>query len=123
MIKEDLKTFEGQAAVPSASPTPSPMSSPPARRNLYDAVTVRPRGDEPPLNGSSQQATTAGFTSASRDGPATPASIEHRGDPQVAERRRKRLEKRRNEMRYGDPARTDNVWRDGLSEMLGRTER
>lgn len=122
MVKEDLKTFEGKPLFPERLAYTVTYELSPGEKDLYDAVTqyVREemnRADRLKQEGDNKRGFTVGFalTVLQRRLASSPEAI-----LKSLERRRKRLEKRRNEMRYGDPAATDNDLARRLSEMLGR---
>ena len=122
MVKEDLKTFEGRPLFPERLAYTVTYELSPGEKDLYDAVTqyVREemnRADRLKEQGDNKRGFTVGFalTVLQRRLASSPEAI-----LKSLERRRKRLEKRRNEMRYGDPAATDNDLARKLSEMLGR---
>ena len=122
MIKEDLKTFEGKPLFPERLAYTVTYELSPGEKDLYDAVTqyVREemnRADRLKQQGDNKRGFTVGFalTVLQRRLASSPEAI-----LKSLERRRKRLEKRRNEMRYGDQAATDNDLARRLSEMLGR---
>ena len=122
MVKEDLKTFEGKPLFPERRAYTVTYELSPGEKDLYDAVTqyVREemnRADRLKQEGDNKRGFTVGFalTVLQRRLASSPEAI-----LKSLERRRKRLEKRRNEMRYGDQAATDNDLARRLSEMLGR---
>jgi superfamily II DNA or RNA helicase len=122
MVKEDLKTFEGKPLFPERRAYTVTYELSPGEQDLYEAVTqyVREemnRADRLKQQGDSKRGFTVGFalTVLQRRLASSPEAI-----LKSLERRHKRLEKRRNEMRYGQAATSDNdlAWR--LAEMLGR---
>jgi superfamily II DNA or RNA helicase len=122
MVKEDLKTFEGKPLFPERRAYTVTYELSTGEKDLYDAVTqyVREemnRADRLKQEGDNKRGFTVGFalTVLQRRLASSPEAI-----LKSLERRRKRLEKRRNEMRYGDQAATDNDLARRLSEMLGR---
>jgi superfamily II DNA or RNA helicase len=122
MVKEDLKTFEGRPLFPERRAYTVAYELTPGEKDLYDAVTqyVRDemnRADRLREQGDSKRGFTVGFalTVLQRRLASSPEAI-----LKSLERRRKRLEKRRNEMRYGEPIAQDDDLARKLSEMLGR---
>jgi superfamily II DNA or RNA helicase len=122
MVKEDLKTFEGRPLFPERRAYTVAYELTPDEKDLYDAVTqyVRDemnRADRLRAQGDSKRGFTVGFalTVLQRRLASSPEAI-----LKSLERRRKRLEKRRSEMRYGRPAASDDDLARKLSEMLGR---
>ena len=122
MVKEDLKTFEGRPLFPERRAYTVSYELSPGEKDLYDAVTqyVREemnRADRLKQEGDNKRSFTVGFalTVLQRRLASSPEAI-----LKSLERRRKRLEKRRHEMRYGEPAAQDNDLARRLSEMLGR---
>jgi superfamily II DNA or RNA helicase len=122
MIKEDLKTFEGKPLFPERRAYTVAYGLSDAEKDLYDAVTqyVREemsRADRLKETGDTKRGFTVGFalTVLQRRLASSPEAI-----LKSLERRHKRLEKRRNEIRYGQTATTDNDLAKRLSEMLGR---
>jgi superfamily II DNA or RNA helicase len=122
MVKEDLKTFEGRPLFPERRAYTVAYELSDAEKDLYDAVTqyVREemsRADRLREAGDSKRGFTVGFalTVLQRRLASSPEAI-----LKSLERRHRRLEKRRNEMRYGQTAATDNDLARRLSEMLGR---
>ena len=122
MVKEDLKTFEGRPLFPERRAYTVSYELSPGEKDLYDAVTqyVREemnRADRLRAEGDSKRGFTVGFalTVLQRRLASSPEAI-----LRSLERRRKRLEKRRSEMQYGEPAAQDNDLARRLSEMLGR---
>lgn len=104
MVKEELLTFDGRPLFPErrASTVPYPLSG--LERELYEAVTdyVRQewnRADELRNAGQQQRGNTIGFalTVLQRRLASSPEAI-----LRSLERRRARLEQRRNEFRYGE---------------------
>ena len=122
MVKEDLKTFEGRPLFPERRAYTVSYELSPGEKDLYDAVTqyVRDemnRADRLKQEGDNKRSFTVGFalTVLQRRLASSPEAIF-----KSLERRRKRLEKRRHEMRYGEPATQDSDLARRLSEMLGR---
>ena len=122
MVKEDLKTFEGRPLFPERCAYTVAYELSPAEMDLYDAVTqyVREemsRADRLRAEGDTRRGFTVGFalTVLQRRLASSPEAI-----LKSLERRRKRLEKRRAELRYGEPAAADRDLARRLSEMLGR---
>jgi len=122
MVKEDLKTFDGKPLFPERRAYTVAYELSAAEKDLYDAVTqyVREemsRADRLKESGDNKRGFTVGFalTVLQRRLASSPEAI-----LKSLERRQKRLEKRRNEMRYGQTAVTDNDLSKRLSEMLGR---
>jgi superfamily II DNA or RNA helicase len=122
MVKEDLKTFEGRPLFPERRAYTVAYELTPGEKDLYDAVTqyVRDemnRADRLREQGDSKRGFTVGFalTVLQRRLASSPEAI-----LKSLERRRKRLEKRRSEMRFGRLAASDDDLARKLSEMLGR---
>jgi superfamily II DNA or RNA helicase len=106
MIKEELLTFEGRPLFPErrASTVPYPLSG--LEHELYEAVTTYVRQEWNRVDalkqaGESQRGNTVGFalTVLQRRLASSPEAI-----LRSLERRRKRLEQRRDEIRYGPAA-------------------
>jgi superfamily II DNA or RNA helicase len=122
MVKEDLKTFGGKPLFPERRAYTVAYELSDAEKDLYDAVTqyVREemsRADRLKETGDSKRGFTVGFalTVLQRRLASSPEAI-----LKSLERRHKRLEKRRNEIRYGQTAVGDNDLAKRLAEMLGR---
>ena len=122
MVKEDLKTFEGKPLFPERRAYTVSYELSDNEMDLYNAVTdyVRDemnRADRLKQQGDSKRGFTVGFalTVLQRRLASSPEAI-----LKSLERRHKRLEKRRNEIRYGQAAASDNDLARRLAEMLGR---
>jgi superfamily II DNA or RNA helicase len=122
MVKEDLKTFEGKPLFPERRAYTVSYELSDDEMVLYNAVTdyVRDemnRADRLKQQGDSKRGFTVGFalTVLQRRLASSPEAI-----LKSLERRHKRLEKRRNEIRYGQAAASDNDLARRLTEMLGR---
>ena len=122
MVKEDLKTFEGRPLFPERRAYTVSYELSPREKDLYDAVTqyVRDemnRADRLKQEGDNKRSFTVGFalTVLQRRLASSPEAI-----LKSLERRHKRLEKRRHEMRYGERAAQDSDLARRLSEMLGK---
>jgi superfamily II DNA or RNA helicase len=122
MVKEDLKTFDGRPLFPERRAYTVAYELSDAEQDLYEAVTqyVREemsRADRLAEQGDSKRGFTVGFalTVLQRRLASSPEAI-----LQSLIRRHARLKKRRDEMRSGTPASTDNDLARQLSEMLGR---
>ncbi len=122
MVKEDLTTFDGRPLFPERRAYTVGYELSPGERDLYDAVTqyVREemnRADRLREQGDAKRGFTVGFalTVLQRRLASSPEAI-----GKSLERRRKRLEKRRREMQYGDHAAADNDLARRLTELLGR---
>ena len=121
MVKEDLKTFEGKPLFPERCAYTVAYELSPGEKDLYDSVTqyVRDemnRADRLKQEGDNKRSFTVGFalTVLQRRLASSPEAI-----LKSIERRRKRLEKRRNEMRYGETAQDTDLAKH-LSELLGK---
>jgi superfamily II DNA or RNA helicase len=122
MVKEDLKTFEGKPLFPERRAYTVTYELSSGEQDLYEAVTqyVREemnRADRLREQGDKKRGFTVGFalTVLQRRLASSPEGI-----LKSLERRHKRLEKRRNEIRYGQTAASDNDLAQRLAEMLGR---
>ena len=122
MVKEDLKTFEGRPLFPERRAYTVAYELSLGEKDLYDAVTqyVREemnRAERLREQGDNKRGFTVGFalTVLQRRLASSPEAI-----LKSLERRRKRLEKRRNEMRYGGTAAQDNDLAKRLGELLGK---
>ena len=122
MVKEDLKTFDGRPLFPERRAYTVAYELSDAEKDLYEAVTqyVREemsRADRLAEQGDSKRGFTVGFalTVLQRRLASSPEAI-----LQSLVRRHARLKKRRDEMRSGTAAGTDNDLARRLSEMLGR---
>ena len=122
MVKEDLKTFEGKPLFPERRAYTVAYELSEDEKILYDAVTEYVRDEMNRADRLATQATTsAASPSASRSRscngawPPAPEAI-----LKSLERRHKRLEKRRNEMRYGSSPATDDDLARRLSDLLGK---
>jgi superfamily II DNA or RNA helicase len=123
MVKEDLKTFEGKPLFPERRAYTVAYELSPGEKDLYDAVTayVRDemnRADRLKQQGDNKRGFTVGFalTVLQRRLASSPEAI-----LKSLERRRKRLEKRRSEMRYGEPAALATTWPSGSANCSART--
>ena len=122
MVKEDLKTFEGRPLFPERRAYTVAYELSDAEQDLYEAVTQYVReemnhADKLKEAGDFKRGVTVGFalTVLQRRLASSPEAI-----LKSLERRHKRLEKRRNEMRYGDFAREDQNLAARLRDMLGK---
>jgi superfamily II DNA or RNA helicase len=122
MVKEDLKTFEGRPLFPERRAYTVSYELSPDEQALYSAVTdyVRDemnRADRLKQEGDAKRGFTVGFalTVLQRRLASSPEAI-----LKSLERRTKRLEKRRNEMRYGSTAAQDNDLAARLRDLLGK---
>ena len=123
MVKEDLKTFEGRPLFPERRAYTVSYELSPGEKDLYDAVTqyVRDemnRADRLKQEGDNKRSFTVGFalTVLQRRLASSPEAI-----LKSLERRHKRLEKRRREMRYGEPAARTTTWPDGSARCSAKT--
>ena len=121
MVKEDLKTFEGRPLFPERRAYTVSYELSPGEKDLYDAVTqyVREemnRADRLKKEGD-KRSFTVGFalTVLQRRLASSPEAIF-----KSLERRHKRLEKRRAEMRYGSQTATDDNLTARLRDLLGK---
>ena len=122
MVKEDLKTFEGKPLFPERRAYTVAYELSENEKILYDAVTdyVRDQmnlADRLRDTGDKKRGFTVGFalTVLQRRLASSPEAI-----LKSLERRHKRLEKRRNEMRYGGNSATDDDLARRLRDLLGK---
>jgi superfamily II DNA or RNA helicase len=122
MVKEDLKTFEGRPLFPERRAYTVAYELSDAEKSLYDAVTEYVRdqmnlADRLRDAGDKKRGFTVGFalTVLQRRLASSPEAI-----LKSLERRHKRLEKRRNEMRYGPSSATDDDLARRLRDLLGK---
>ncbi|MGH7068738.1 MAG: helicase-related protein [Acetobacteraceae bacterium] len=122
MVKEDLKTFDGRPLFPErrAYTVAYQLSDP--EQELYEAVTQYVReemtnADKLREAGDLRRGATVGFalTVLQRRLASSPEAI-----LKSLERRHKRLEKRRNELRYGDFSGEDQNLAARLRDLLGK---
>jgi superfamily II DNA or RNA helicase len=122
MVKEDLKTFEGKPLFPERRAYTVAYELSEDEKILYDAVTEYVRdqmnlADRLRDTGDKKRGFTVGFalTVLQRRLASSPEAI-----LKSLERRHKRLEKRRNEMRYGSSSATDDDLARRLRDLLGK---
>jgi SNF2 family DNA or RNA helicase len=122
MVKEDLKTFEGTPLFPERRAYTVTYELSSGEQDLYEAVTqyVREemnRADRLKAQGDKKRGFTVGFalTVLQRRLASSPEAI-----LKSLGRRRKRLERRRHEVQYGDHVTADRDLARRLSELLGR---
>jgi superfamily II DNA or RNA helicase len=122
MVKEDLKTFEGRPLFPERRAYTVPYELSHAEKDLYEAVTLyvreeMNRAERLREQGDKKRGFTVGFalTVLQRRLASSPEAI-----CKSLERRRKRLEKRRNEMQYGDREGIDRDLARRMNELLGK---
>jgi superfamily II DNA or RNA helicase len=122
MVKEDLKTFEGKPLFPERKAYTVSYELSPAEHDLYEAVTqyVREemnRAERLKQEGDKKRGFTVGFalTVLQRRLASSPEAI-----LKSLERRRARLERRRQEMRFGNQASGDADLARRLRDMLGK---
>ena len=122
MVKEDLKTFEGKPLFPERRAYTVAYELSENEKNLYDAVTEYVRdqmnlADRLRDAGDKKRGFTVGFalTVLQRRLASSPEAI-----LKSLERRHKRLEKRRSEMRYGSSSATDDDLARRLRDLLGK---
>ena len=122
MVKEDLKTFEGKPLFPERCAYTVSYELSENEKILYDAVTEYVR-DQMGLAerlsdaGDKKRGFTVGFalTVLQRRLASSPEAI-----LKSLERRHRRLEKRRTEMRYGSSSSTDDDLARRLRDLLGK---
>ena len=122
MVKEDLKTFEGTPLFPERRAYTVSYELSQGEQDLYEAVTqyVREemnRADRLKQEGDKKRSFTVGFalTVLQRRLASSPEAI-----LKSLERRRRRLERRRHEVQYGDYTTADKDLARRLNELLGR---
>ena len=122
MIKEDLLTFDGRPLFPERIAETIAYQLSPAERDLYEAVTqyVREemnRADRLKQEGDRPRGTTVGFalTVLQRRLASSPEAI-----LRSLERRRARLQQRRQEILTAQRGGTDRMMSRRLAELLGR---
>ena len=122
MVKEDLKTFEGKPLFPERRAYTVAYELSEAEQDLYEAVTQYVReemtnADKLKEAGDFKRGATVGFalTVLQRRLASSPEAI-----LKSLERRHKRLEKRRNELRYGNIASEDQNLTARLRDLLGK---
>ncbi len=122
MVKEDLKTFEGKPLFPERRAYTVAYELSEDEKILYDAVTEYVRdqmnlADRLRDAGDKKRGFTVGFalTVLQRRLASSPEAI-----LKSLERRHKRLEKRRSEMRYGSSSSTDDDLARRLRDLLGK---
>ena len=122
MVKEDLKTFDGTPLFPERRAYTVSYELSRGEQDLYEAVTqyVREemnRADRLRQEGDKKRSFTVGFalTVLQRRLASSPEAI-----LKSLERRRRRLERRRHEVRYGDHTTADKDLARQLNELLGR---
>src|SRR3984957_6015484 len=122
MVKEDLKTFEGKPLFPERRAYTVAYDLSEAEQDLYEAVTQYVReemtnADKLKEAGDFKRGATVGFalTVLQRRLASSPEAI-----LKSLERRHKRLEKRRNELRYGNIASEDQNLTARLRDLLGK---
>jgi superfamily II DNA or RNA helicase len=122
MVKEDLKTFEGKPLFPERCAYTVAYELSKNEKILYDAVTEYVRdqmnlADRLRDAGDKKRGFTVGFalTVLQRRLASSPEAI-----LKSLERRHKRLEKRRSEMRYGSSSATDDDRARRLRDLLGK---
>jgi superfamily II DNA or RNA helicase len=122
MVKEDLKTFEGKPLFPERRAYTVAYELSDAEHELYEAVTQYVReemtnADKLKEAGDLKRGATVGFalTVLQRRLASSPEAI-----LKSLERRHRRLEKRRNELRYGDIASEDRNLAARLRDLLGK---
>jgi len=122
MVKEDLKTFEGKPLFPERRAYTVSYQLSTDEHDLYEAVTLyvrdeMNRAERLKQQGDNKRGFTVGFalTVLQRRLASSPEAI-----LKSLERRRKRLERRRDEMQYGDHGTSDTDLARKLREMLGR---
>ena len=122
MVKEDLKTFEGKPLFPERRAYTVAYELSEDEKDLYEAVTQYVReemnhADRLKEAGDNKRGFTVGFalTVLQRRLASSPEAI-----LKSLERRHKRLEKRRNEMRYGNIASEDDDLARRLRDLLGK---
>ena len=122
MVKEDLKTFEGKPLFPERRAYTVGYELSEDEKILYEAVTEYVRdqmnlADRLRDAGDKKRGFTVGFalTVLQRRLASSPEAI-----LKSLERRHKRLEKRRNEMRYGSSSSTDDDLARRLRDLLGK---
>ena len=122
MVKEDLKTFDGRPLFPERRAYTVAYQLSDAEQELYEAVTQYVReemtnADKLKEAGDFKRGATVGFalTVLQRRLASSPEAI-----LKSLERRHKRLEKRRNELRYGDFSGEDQNLAARLRDLLGK---
>ena len=122
MVKEDLKTFDGRPLFPERRAYTVAYELSDAEQELYEAVTQYVReemtnADKLKEAGDFKRGATVGFalTVLQRRLASSPEAI-----LKSLERRHKRLEKRRNELRYGDFSGEDQHLAARLRDLLGK---
>ena len=122
MVKEDLKTFDGRPLFPERRAYTVAYQLSDAEQELYEAVTQYVReemtnADKLKEAGDLKRGATVGFalTVLQRRLASSPEAI-----LKSLERRHKRLEKRRNELRYGDFSGEDQHLAARLRDLLGK---
>ncbi len=122
MVKEDLKTFEGKPLFPERKAYTVGYELSGAEHDLYEAVTRYVReemsnADKLKEHGDNKRGFTVGFalTVLQRRLASSPEAI-----LRSLERRHRRLEKRRNEMRYGAATAEDDDLARRLRDLLGK---
>ena len=122
MVKEDLKTFDGRPLFPERRAYTVAYQLSDAELELYEAVTQYVReemtnADKLKEAGDLRRGATVGFalTVLQRRLASSPEAI-----LKSLERRHKRLEKRRNELRYGDFSGEDQHLAARLRDLLGK---
>ena len=122
MVKEDLKTFEGKPLFPERRAYTVAYELSEDEKILYNAVTEYVRdqmnlADRLRDAGDKKRGFTVGFalTVLQRRLASSPEAI-----LKSLERRHKRLEKRRSEMRYGSSSSTDDDLARRLRDLLGK---
>ncbi len=122
MVKEDLKTFEGKPLFPERRAYTVAYELSENENILYEAVTEYVRdqmnlADRLRDAGDKKRGFTVGFalTVLQRRLASSPEAI-----LKSLERRHKRLEKRRSEMRYGSSSATDDDLARRLRDLLGK---
>jgi superfamily II DNA or RNA helicase len=122
MVKEDLKTFEGKPLFPERRAYTVVYELSENEKILYEAVTEYVRdqmnlADRLRDAGDKKRGFTVGFalTVLQRRLASSPEAI-----LKSLERRHKRLEKRRSEMRYGSSSATDDDLARRLRDLLGK---
>jgi superfamily II DNA or RNA helicase len=122
MVKEDLKTFEGKPLFPERRAYTVAYELSENENILYEAVTEYVRdqmnlADRLRDTGDKKRGFTVGFalTVLQRRLASSPEAI-----LKSLERRHKRLEKRRSEMRYGNSSATDDDLARRLRDLLGK---
>ncbi|HEX3960598.1 MAG TPA: helicase-related protein [Trebonia sp.] len=122
MVKEDLKTFDGRPLFPERRAYTVAYQLSDAEQDLYEAVTQYVReemtnADKLKEAGDLRRGATVGFalTVLQRRLASSPEAI-----LKSLERRHKRLEKRSNELRYGDFSGEDKNLAARLRDLLGK---